>query len=160
MLREAKKTLYPLLDPPQEDRQTFPRSLTRDRTPNGVDEYVLTTKSTDGAIRALQNNGYTTHEFPTTLKYVIEDGTVVYEVVSLAKGRFSTKKGEAMLHAYAFPAKDSGYHWFHHDEWSLLYPKKHQHGSRTHGDPENKLRSMFQDEKIGYATVSEPAYRI
>lgn len=147
MLREAKKLLYPLLDPPQEDRQTFPRSLTRDRTPNGVCEFVCTTKSTDEAIRALQKNGYTTHEFPTTLKYILKDDTVVYEVVSLAKGRFSTKKGESMSHAYAFPA-NPGLHWFHHKEWSLLYPRKHQHGSRTHGDEKNTLKQIFESEDI------------
>ena len=159
MLREAKKTLYPLLDPPQEDRQTFPRSLTRDRTPNGVSEYVLTTEATEAATRALQNNGYINHEFPTTLKYVVEDGTVVYEAVSLAKGRFSTEKGESMSHAYAFPAK-SGLHWFHHREWSLLHPRKHQHGSRTHSDPDNTLKTMFQDEKIGYETISDLSYQL
>ena len=160
MLREAKQLLYPILDPPQTDRQIGPRSLTRERTPNGVSEYVLTTEATEAATRALQNNGYTTHEFPTTLKYVVEDGRVVYEVVSLAKGRFSTKKGEAMSHVYAFPAIGDGLHFFMHTEWSLFYPRKHQNGSRTHGDPDNTLKTIFQDAKIGYETISEPSYQL
>lgn len=154
MFRQFKELLYPIIDPPLSQRQSFPRSLTRDRTPNGVDEYVLTTEATQAALSALEKSGFVRHEFPTTLKYVVQDNEVIFEYSSHAKGRYSRKPGESMIHVYTFPAKDGGLHFFMHSEHPLTRPEKHQNGSRTHGDPDNILKTTFQDAGIGYSTDS------
>jgi hypothetical protein len=151
MLRTYKAKLYPILDPPQSDRLLFPRSLTRERTPTEdsiPNEYICTTLPNESPVRMLTPT-YKTHQFPTTLKYVIQDGTVIWEQHSLAKGRFSRGE-ESMTHIYAFPAKDGGLHWFGHSEWSLLHPRKHQHGSRSHGDPDNLLVNTLTEYDVDF----------
>lgn len=158
MQRALRHSVFPLLDPPGSDETHFIRSLTRNRTPwDGPNEYVLSSTDGDAAIEALVEGPYHRHEFWTTVKFVDDDGIVV-EAVSLASGAWERSGGETMQHAYAFPAADGGLHWHHHREWPVAHPRHHQHGSRTHGDPDGVLTSTLEDVGVDFEAVERPQY--
>lgn len=156
----VRRILYPLLDPPGEQSwfRRHIRAATRDRTPwNGPDEYVCTVDA-DGLARALRDAGYRTPPL-TTLKYVTtRDGEVAWEQGTAAAGLLD-RGGENQHHAYWFRGEGDTRHVHHHREWPTIgNPMRHQHGSRTHGDPDGRLRGALDTAGIDYGISERPSY--
>jgi len=158
-LNRIRRALYPALDPVDGDTHWIaPRSMTRDRTTTeDFSEYVVTTTDGKAAVDAVLEK-YKRHDFPTTLKYVMQDGKPVWEAGSFATGAWERSGEESMQHAYCFLGPDEAMHWHHHREWPVLHPDEHQNGSRTHGDPDWNLQGVFSKAGVEYEKRKEPQY--
>lgn len=154
-----RRWLYPLLDPANGPTRFF-RKLTRDRTDDydgwPPAEYVCTISHSAPLRRALRSAKYRRIPLLSTLKYVEDNQKVVWEAGDLKRGAFQ-RGGENQQHAYWFRGLD-GYHIHHHREWPILNPQKHQHGSRTHGDPEGILRNALSEAGIQSWRMDNPEY--
>jgi len=153
-----RRFLFPKLDPP-DGPTLFVRKLTRDRT-DGLDDTTppsqyVTTVPHDVPLRsALRDAGYI-RNLTSTLKFV-RDGGICWEDGTMALGLFD-RGGENQHHAYWFRGR-RGYHLHHHREWPVVNPRKHLNGSRTSGDPENKLLDALAAADIPHERLSRPEY--
>lgn len=132
-LNNGRRTVLPALD--AVSRTLLERPLQRDKTDRD-DEHMLDIEAELGVIeRHLWDAGYRRNAL-STLKYIQEDDEIRWEQSSLA--RFGD---EWMHHAFMFALPDrTGYALYHHKEYHYLHDaRKHQHGERFPGDPDDKL---------------------